>query len=164
VLAGAASAARADGGAAATSGRRLRPRQLWLIPGLAIAILGSRTDSSLAAIGVMVAFGIAPHFAFLAGIGQPHPAGGMAPRARAVFNALHRPIVPVAIVALNMTGLLPSLVFVAGTAWLSHIVIGWAIGDGLRTAAPAGAPQPMPDLAELVARGILMPWGSTSRR
>ena len=139
VLAGATPAARADTSAGATSGRRLRLRHLWLIPGLAIAILGSRTDSSLAAIGVMVAFGIAPHLAYLAGIGQPRPVGGMAPRALAVFNLMHLPIVPAAIVALNLTGLLPSLVFVAGTAWLSHIVIGWAIGDGLRSAAPATA-------------------------
>ncbi len=134
VLAGAASAARADGGAPTKPGRRLRPRHLWLVPGLAIAFLGSRTDSSLLAIAVMVAFGVAPHLAFLAGIGQSHPAGQMAPRALAVFNAMHVPIVPAVIVALYLTGIVPTLLFVGATAWLSHIVIGWAIGDGLRTA------------------------------
>ena len=134
-----ASAAGAEVGATATTGRRLRARYLWLIPGLAIAILGSRTDSSLTAIGVMVAFGIAPHLAFLAGIGQPHPRGEMAPRARAVFNALHQPIVPAAIIALNLTGVVPTLLFVGATAWLSHIVIGWGIGDGPRRAGPAQA-------------------------
>ena len=128
-------------GAPASAGRSLRPRHLWLIPGLAIAIVGSRTDSSLTAIGVMVAFGIAPHLSFLAGIGQPHPAGQMAPRAVAAFNAMHQPIVPAAIVALGVTGLVPSLVFVGATAWLSHIVIGWAIGDGRRTANPASEPS-----------------------
>ena len=142
VLAGAASAARADGAAPARPGRRLRPRHLWLIPGLAIAILGSRTDSTLLAIGVMVAFGIAPHLAFLAGIGQPHAAGQMAPSALVVFNAMHNPIVPAAIVALNQTGVVPTLLFVGATAWLGHIVIGWAIGDGRRTARPAPIPAP----------------------
>jgi hypothetical protein len=137
LVAGAASAARAGGGAPDRPGRRLRPRHLWLVPGLAIAILGSRTDSSLLAIAVMVAFGIAPHLAFLAGIGQAHPAGQMAPRALAVFNAMHNPIVPAAIMALNLTGVVPTLLFVGATAWLGHIVIGWAIGDGMRTARPA---------------------------
>jgi hypothetical protein len=141
LVAGAASAVRAAGGAPAKPGRRLRPRHLWLIPGLAVAILGSRTDSSLMAIAVMVAFGIAPHLAFLAGIGQPHPAGQMAPRALAVFNAMHNPIVPAAIVALNLTGVIPTLLFVGATAWLGHIVIGWGIGDGMRTARPATIPS-----------------------
>jgi hypothetical protein len=120
---------------------RLRLRHLWIVPGLAIAIIGSRTDSSLTAIGVMVAFGIAPHLAFLAGIGQAHPAGGMAPRALAVFNALHQPIVPAAIVALNLTGVVPTLLFVGATAWLSHIVIGWGIGDGPRLVARPASPS-----------------------
>lgn len=118
-------------------GFRFRPRHLWIIPGLAVAIVGSRTDSSLTAIGVMVAFGIAPHLAFLAGIGQPRPAGVMAPRALSLFNALHHPAIPAAIVTLNLTGVVPTLLFVGATAWLSHIVIGWGIGDGRRTAVPA---------------------------
>ena len=118
---------------------RIRPRHLWWIPGLAVAILGSRTDSSLAAIGVMVAFGIAPHLAFLAGMGQPRVAGHLAPRAAVLFNAMHVPIIPAAIVALHVsTGVVPSLVFVAATAWLSHIVIGWALGDGRRPVVPVG--------------------------
>ena len=116
---------------------RFRPRHLWIVHGLAVAIVGSRTDSSLTAIGVMVAFGIAPHLAFLAGIGQPRLAGGMAPRALALFNAMHHPAIPAAVVALNLTGVIPTLLFVGATAWLSHIVIGWGIGDGLRTNAPA---------------------------
>ena len=132
------SAGIATPAAAPKEGSRFRPRHLWILPGLAIAIVGSRTDSSLTAIGVMVAFGIAPHLAFLAGIGQPRPAGRMAPRALAVFNAMHHPAIPAAVVALNLTGLVPTLVFVAATAWLSHIVIGWGIGDGPRTAVPAG--------------------------
>jgi hypothetical protein len=118
----------------AAAGRRLRRRHLWIIPGLAIAILGSRTDSSLVAIGAMVAGGIAPHLlALIAGIGQSHPEGGMPRRALAVFNAMHEPIVPAAIVVAQLTGVVPTLVFVAATAWMSHIVIGWGIGDGKRS-------------------------------
>ena len=120
--------------APASAGRRLRLGHLWLVPGLAIAILGSRMDSSLAGIGVMVAFGVAPHLASLAGIGQSHPADEMAPRAIAAFNAMHQPVLPVILLGLAVTGLVPSILVVGGTAWLSHIVIGWAIGDGKRSA------------------------------
>jgi hypothetical protein len=115
---------------------RLRRRHLWIIPGLAIAILGSRTDSSLVAIGAMVAGGIAPHLlAVIAGIGQSHPEGRMPRRGLAVFNAMHEPIVPAAIVLAQLTGLVPTLIFVVATAWLSHIVIGWGIGDRKRSHA-----------------------------
>jgi hypothetical protein len=31
---------------------------------------------------------------------------------------------------------------VGATAWLGHIVIGWAIGDGRRTERPAPIPAP----------------------
>ena len=117
-----------------SAGRRLRRRNLWLVPGLAIALLGSLTDSSLTAIGIMVAFGIAPHLlAAIAGIGQAHPGAQMAPRAIRIFNATHEPIVPAAIVALYLAGLASSLVLVAGTAWMSHVVIGWGIGDQKRS-------------------------------
>jgi hypothetical protein len=132
------SAGIATPAAAPKEGFRFRPRHLWILPGLAIAIVGSRTDSSLTAIGVMVAFGIAPHLAFLAGIGQRRPAGQMAPRALAAFNAMHHPAIPAAIVALNVTGAIPTLLFVGATAWLSHIVIGWGIGDGPRQGVRAG--------------------------
>jgi hypothetical protein len=138
-MSGQVNVARASAGVAGPAvaekqGFRFRPRHLWIVPGLAIAIVGSRTDSSLTAIGVMVAFGIAPHLAFLAGIGQRHPVGQMAPRALAVFNAMHMPLVPAAIIALYVTGVVPTLLFVGATAWLGHIVIGWAIGDGRRVA------------------------------
>jgi hypothetical protein len=116
------------------AGRRLRPRHLWIIPGLAIALVGSRTDSSLVAIGAMVVGGIAPHLlAVIAGIGQPRANGRMAPRGLTVFNAMHEPVVPAAIVLAQLSGLVPTLVFVAATAWLSHIVIGWGIGDRKRS-------------------------------
>src|SRR5215212_2790351 len=146
-MSGRVNVARASAGVAGPAvaeqqGFRFRPRHLWIVPGLAVAIVGSRTDSNLTAIAVMVAFGIAPHLAFLAGIGQPHPAGQMAPRARAVFNAMHMPIVPAAIIALNVTGVIPTLLFVGATAWLGHIVVGWGIGDGRLTAIAAGPPAP----------------------
>ncbi len=130
----AASAVGAVPEAPAKPGRRPRLRHLWLIPGLTIAILGSQFDSSLAAIGVMVAFGMAPHLAFLAGIGQRRPAGQMAPRAVAVFNAMHQPILPAVLLGLAATGVIPLILVVGGTAWLSHIVIGWGVGDGKRNA------------------------------
>jgi hypothetical protein len=131
-----ASASVATAAVAPKPGFRFRPRHLWIIPGLAIAIVGSRTDSSVTAIGVMVAFGIAPHLGFLAGIGQQRAVGQMAPRSRAFFNAMHLPVIPAAIVALNLTGVVPTLLFVGATAWLGHIVVGWGIGDRVRAAGP----------------------------
>ncbi len=130
----AASAVRVEPAASSLGGRRLRPRHLWLIPGLAIALIGSRTDSSLVAIGAMVVGGIAPHLlAVIAGIGQSRPDRGMPPRSLAIFNSMHEPILPAAVVVAQLTGLVPTLVFVAATAWLSHIVIGWGIGDRKRS-------------------------------
>jgi hypothetical protein len=43
---------------------------------------------------------------------------------------MHQPIPPVILLGLAATGVVPSILFVGGMAWLSHIVIGWAIGDG----------------------------------
>ena len=130
------SGGRAAHAVAAKPRLRLRIRHLWLVPGLAIALFGSAEAARTGAgIVPLLLFGIAPHLAFLAGIGQRRLAGHMAPRAATVFNALHRPLVPVAILALNLVGLLSPFVYVGSLSWLSHIVTGRAIGDGHRQVA-----------------------------
>jgi deazaflavin-dependent oxidoreductase (nitroreductase family) len=124
--------------AAASTGRRAfraRRRHLWLVPGLAIAIYANGV-SSQHGLGLLplLAFGLLPHLTVLAGLGQPHRPGQLAARAVPMFNALHHPVPPLAVAALGAAGVLSPFWLVAGLAWLSHIVVDWAMGDGLRNA------------------------------
>jgi hypothetical protein len=116
--------------------RRLVRRHLWLVPGLAIAIYANMqaADHHLGLVPLLV-FGIVPHLPVLMGIGQPHAKGQLARRAVPLFNAMHQPAAPVAILGLAAVGILSPFWFVAALAWLSHIVVDLGFGDGLRTAA-----------------------------
>jgi hypothetical protein len=78
-------------------------------------------------------FGIVPHLTILAGIGQPHAQGQLAPRAVPLFNAMHWPVVPLAVLGLAAAGVLPPFWLVGALAWLSHIVVDWGFGNGPRT-------------------------------
>ena len=82
----------------------------------------------------LLVFGIVPHLTVLLGIGQPHARGQLAPRAVPLFNAMHHPVLPLAVLGLAAAGVLPPFWFVGALAWLSHIVVDWGFGDGLRTA------------------------------
>jgi hypothetical protein len=115
--------------------RLLRRHRLWLVPGLALALVAN-AQSTAHGLGLVpvILFGILPHLPVLLGIRQPRPSGHIGPRAVPLFNALHQPLVPAAIVGVALTGLLSPLWLVAGLAWLGHIVVDWGLGDGLRTA------------------------------
>ena len=102
-------------------GRRLRPRHLWLVPGLAIAIFANELGKGNG-VGILalVAFGIAPDLPRLFGsaraaCAQPAAPADAAPVA-AVADGGHRGIVPVA-------WLVGSLV------WLGHVIAGRGVGD-----------------------------------
>jgi Domain of unknown function (DUF4260) len=116
--------------------RRLAVRHLWLVPGLAFGVYAN-AQAGQYHIGLLVllAFGIVPHLAVLIGIGQPHAHGQMAPRAVPLFNAMHHPAVPLAILGLASAGVLSPFWLVAALAWLGHIVVDLAFGNGLRTSA-----------------------------
>ena len=116
------------------SARRLRLRHLWLIPGLAIAIAanGQANEHGLG-LGPLLLFGIVPHLPVLLALGQPHARGQMARRAVPLFNVMHHPLPPVLVAALAAAGLLSPFWLVGGLAWFSHIVVDFALGDGLRT-------------------------------
>lgn len=132
VQAGAAGAAR--------RGFRLRRRHLWWIPGLAIAIYANELGkqhglgiTELLAIGV--GFGIAPHLPLLLRyIGSR----GSRPASLSIllFNLLHHPLAAVGAFAITAAGavneVIPIPALVASLVWLSHIVIGWGVGDGMR--------------------------------
>jgi hypothetical protein len=117
--------ATASGGV--RQGFRFRRRHLWWLPGLAIAVLASQV-SERAGLGIvpMIVFQMAPHLPTFAGV-----------RAVPLFNLGHHPVPPVALTAIAFAAGLPPIWLVAGLGWLSHVVIGWGIGDGRRH--PKGA-------------------------
>ena len=109
--------------------RRLRPRHLWIVPGLAIAIVANELGKANGVgILLLIAFGLAPDVPRLFGIGRSGN-GGVSSVARAVFNVLHHPVVPVLAVAVAATGLVPAVWLVGAIVWLGHVVIGWGVGD-----------------------------------
>lgn len=114
------------------TGRRLRPRHLWLVPGLAIAIFANEVGKANG-VGILelIAFGIAPDVPRLFGsLGRP------------MHSLLHQPVAALAVVAalaivtVATTGLVPVVWLVGSLVWLGHIVAGRAVGDvprGART-------------------------------
>ncbi len=135
---------RTHGAAATAVGRtrRLAPRLLWLIPGLALGLYANM-EAGQAHVGLVpvLVFGTVPHLAVLLGLGQAHASGQLAPRAVPLFNAMHHPVPPAALLVLGATGILSPLWLVAGLAWLGHIVVDEGFGKGgLRT--PEGWPRP----------------------
>jgi hypothetical protein len=113
--------------------RRLTLRHAWIAPGLALAIYANvlASDHGLGLLPVLL-FGIAPHLTVLVGIGQPHGSGHLAPRAVPLFNAMHHPGLPLALIALATARILPTFWLVGALAWLGHIVVDLGFGDGLR--------------------------------
>jgi hypothetical protein len=105
------------------------------VPGLALGVYANVVSGShqLGLIPVLV-FGIVPHLAVLAGIGEAHAPGQLAPRAVPLFNAMHHPAPPLALLALAAAGILSPFWLVAGLAWLGHIVVDQGFGKGPRTA------------------------------
>ncbi len=113
---------------------RLRPRHLWLVPGLGVALLANAQAGALhVGLVPLLVFGIVPHLPVLLGIGRPHARGQLAPRTVPLFNAMHQPLVPLAVLGLAIAGVLPPFWLVGALAWLSHIVVDWSFGGGLRT-------------------------------
>ncbi|HEX2756389.1 MAG TPA: DUF4260 family protein [Candidatus Limnocylindrales bacterium] len=115
--------------------RRPAIRHGWLVPGLALAVYANTlaADHGLGLVPVLL-FGIAPHLTVLVGFGQPHARGQLAPRAVPLFDTMHHPAVPLAVLGLAAAGVLPPFWFVAALAWLGHIAVDRGLGDGLRTA------------------------------
>jgi len=112
---GAERAARAGQG----SRRRLRPRHLWIIPGLAIAIFANQLgNANGVTILMLIAFGIAPALPRLLGS-----------RGRPMHNVLHQPLAALLAVALTATGIGPIVWLVGSLVWLGHIVVGLGVGD-----------------------------------
>lgn len=101
------------------TGPRLRWRHLWLIPGLAIAIVANELGKGNG-VGILtlIAFGITPDLPRLIGS-----------RGRPMHNLLHQPAAPLLAVALTATGLVPIVWLVGSLVWLGHVVAGRGVGD-----------------------------------
>ena len=115
-------------------GPRLRRRHLWLVPALAFAVYanGKATEYGLGLAPVLI-FGIVPHLPALLGVGQPHARDQMAARAVPLFNLMHHPAPPMAVLVLAAAGILSPFWLVSALAWFSHIVGDLAFDKGLRT-------------------------------
>lgn len=114
---------------------RLGRRHLWLVPGLAIAVYAN-AQAGQHGVGLvaLLTFGIVPHLPVLLGVGQPHARGQMPARAVPLFNLMHHPVLPIAVIVLAMAGFLSPFWLVGSLVWFSHIVVDLAFGHGLRTA------------------------------
>ena len=122
---------------------RLRRRHALLLVGLGLSMAAS-SQAEAHGIGLVpvILFAIAPRMPILLGIRQPKAPGGVARRVVPLFNAMHEPLLPLAIVGLGMAGVLPALWLVGALAWLGQLVIDWGLGDGLRAADGTLRPAP----------------------
>jgi hypothetical protein len=122
-------------GAMVAQPRRFALRLGWIVPGLALAVYANAlaADHGLG-LGPVLVFGITPHLTVLLGIGRPHARGQLAPRAVPLFNAMHHPALPLALLTVGAAGIVPPFWLVGGLAWLGHILVDRALGDGPRTA------------------------------
>ena len=116
-----------------TASRRLRPRHLWIVPGISLALFANAQASQLG-VGLvpLLLFGIVPDV--------PRFIGMRRPGALALHNAAHQPVLALAVlVGTALTGVSP-FAYVGALAWLGHIVVGWGTGDRIRPAVePGGA-------------------------
>lgn len=93
----------------------------------------------LAVLGFLV-----PDLSFLLGVGgEPREKGRFPSRMVAVYNVLHRPLIPlVLLVALSFAPTANTAIaapFTFGLAWLGHICVDRVLGYGLRQ--PDGLPR-----------------------
>ena len=105
------------------TGRRLRRRHLWLIPGLAVAIAANQLgEANGVGILSLIAFGIAPDLPRLIGS-----------RGRPAHDLLHQPALVVAAVAVAggaaIIGVAPVVVPVGALVWLGHVTAGRGVND-----------------------------------
>jgi hypothetical protein len=113
------------------SGRRLRLRHLWLVPGLGIAILANQLGAEHG-VGILalIGFGVAPDV--------PRLFGSRAVRAH---DLLHQPVGPVVAAAVSAAGvatsLLPVVWLVGSLVWLGHVIAGRGVGDAPRRRDPS---------------------------
>ena len=122
-----------------TSQRRVRRRVGWGVLGLlglGFVVFESVTHGGWVTAATVLGI-VGPDLAFLAAIGaEPTPQGVLPRRVVPVYNALHRVVGPLLLLAVSLLPAVPLPVFVLAIAWLTHIAVDRAAGYGLR--APDG--------------------------
>lgn len=88
------------------------------------------------ALGLGLAFLIAPDLAMLIGANGKLAKGQLAPRAVRYYNAAHRVWGPLALLVACTFWINSAALFTGGLAWLAHVALDRAVGYGLR--APSG--------------------------
>jgi hypothetical protein len=124
----------------ASPGRRPMLRALLGAAGL-VLLAGSIAEMAGHG-GAAIWFGlvglVGPDLAFAAGAGQPHQHGRLPRRAVPVYNVLHRPWLPLimlAVVSANGQDSAQASPYVAAAlGWLAHIALDRALGFNLRAA------------------------------
>jgi F420H(2)-dependent quinone reductase len=115
----------------ATPRRRFRPRHLWAVPGLAVAVYaGQLSDAGGFGALLPLAFGLGPHAGLVLVLGGLVAHDRLSRSAVSAHNLLHHPLPPLALVLAGAASLVSPMWLVGGLAWLGHVVIGWAVGDG----------------------------------
>ncbi|HEY7626120.1 MAG TPA: DUF4260 family protein [Ilumatobacteraceae bacterium] len=80
----------------------------------------------------ILAFIMAPDLSFLAGLGATAAKGQLPPRAVPIYNLVHRPWIPLALIAVASSGAIGAFWLVAGVSWLTHIAMDRTAGYRLR--------------------------------
>ena len=109
-------------------------RMMWLL----VAVAGGASAVVVAMIEhigwwPVVVFAIAPDMSFIAGVGQSAAPGQLPKNAVPVYNLVHRPLLPIVMMATASVGLVGGLWLAAGLSWLTHIAVDRVTGFGLRT-------------------------------
>jgi hypothetical protein len=113
---------------------RTAPRPGHLVAGLlllAAAVVAATTWGT--GVSSVLVFALLPDVALLAAAGAKHAPGQLPARAVPLYNLLHHPAVPAALLLAGAAGLLGSYWLVAGLAWAAHIAVDRGVGYGLRT-------------------------------
>jgi hypothetical protein len=103
------------------------------ITALLLAVIGFEVFEQATGYWQLGAFGLGPDLALLFGAGRGLAKGQLHPRAVPLYNLLHRYGLPLALLALASSGVVPRAFVIGGLAWCFHISLDRAIGYGLRT-------------------------------
>ena len=98
---------------------------------LAIAIVAAVSHDT--GLWPLLAFGLGPDIALLAGAGRGLARGQLHPRAVRFYNALHTIWLPLVLGAVALLGVVPFGYLVGALAWAFHITLDLAVGYGRRT-------------------------------
>src|SRR5579871_5452401 len=99
---------------------------------LLLAAIAGLYEGGSPGVWQLVLFGLGPDVALLLGLQRGLEPGRLAPRAVPLYNALHRPLLPLAMAVAVALGALPGILIAGALTWGLHIAIDRSLGFGLR--------------------------------